>query len=73
MNKLNIIIILAILIELNECNEIEKLKKEMHNLKKDFEYLGQEMFRRILDSNIKNNELFKKQSGIFYLLFLLTF
>jgi hypothetical protein len=122
MNKLNIIIILAILIELNECNEIEKLKKEMHNLKQDFEYLGQEMLRRItefkeeakkdmengfevtnkfmarlkrdlersnnnnddlnlkfnqtlneLDSNIKNNELFKKQSGIFYLLFLLTF
>jgi ferredoxin-NADP reductase len=122
MNKLNIIIILTILIKLNECNEIEKLKKEMHNLKQNFEYLGQQMSRRVtefkeevandmetsfiatnkfmarlerdlersnsnnddlnlkfnqtlneLDSNIKNNELFKKQAGIFYLLFLLTY
>ena len=109
---LNILMILTILIKFNECNEIEKLKKEMNNLKQDFEYLGQQMLRRVtefkeeaekdmeigfevtnkfmarlerdldkanknnaelnlklnqtlneLDSNIKNNELFKKQAG----------
>jgi len=114
MNLLNILIILTLLIEFNECtnNEIEELKKEMNNLKQDFEYLGQQMLRRVtefkeeaandmetsfiatnkfmerlerdldkanknnaelnlklnqtlneLDSNIKNNELFKKQAG----------
>ena len=113
MNKINILMILTILIKFNEFNEIEKLKKEMNNLKQDFEYLGQQMLRRVtefkeeaekdmeigfevtnkfmvrlerdldianknnaelnfkcnqtiseLDTNIKNNELFKKQAGI---------
>jgi len=49
MNRLNILIILIILIKFNECNEIEKLKKEMNDLKQDFEYLGQQMLRRVTE------------------------
>ena len=106
MLTLNILILLLTLIKFNECNEIKELKKEMNNLKQDFEYLGQQMLRRVtefkeeaekdmeiglsrleidldranknnaelnfkfnqtiseLDTNIKNNELFKKQAGI---------
>ncbi len=113
---INILIILIMLFQFNECNEIEKLKKEMNNLKKDFEYVGNSMLKRVtefkeevskdmedsfkgtnafmlrlerdldkanknnaelslkfnqtinqLDSNIKNNELFKKQASIIYL------
>ncbi len=37
---INILIILIMLFQFNECNEIEKLKKEMNNLKKDFEYIN---------------------------------
>ena len=48
MNILNIMIILTF-IELNECSEIEKLKKEMNNLKQDFNYLGSEMLKRITE------------------------
>ena len=47
MKRLNILLILTILIKLNECNEVEGLKKEMNNLKQDFEYLGQEMSKRV--------------------------
>jgi hypothetical protein len=47
--------ILTILIKFNECNEVEGLKKEMNNLKQDFEYLeNQNQFQQ---NNIKlNNE-----------------
>jgi hypothetical protein len=47
--------ILTILIKFNECNEVEEIKKEMNNLKQDFEYLeNQNQFQQ---NNIKlNNE-----------------
>jgi hypothetical protein len=42
---INIVIILIMLFQFNECNEIEKLKQEMNNLKKDFEYVGNSMLK----------------------------
>ena len=49
MHLLNILILLLTLFKFNECNEIKELKKEMNNLKQDFEYLGQQMLRRVTE------------------------
>ncbi len=46
---INILIILIMLFEFNECNEIEKLKQEMNNLKKDFEYVGNSMLKKVTE------------------------
>ena len=41
--------IVLILIKLNECNEIELLKKEINNLKEQVKYLGQSMSSQITE------------------------
>jgi hypothetical protein len=38
-----------ILIKLNECSEIELLKKEINNLKEEVKYLGQSMSAQITE------------------------